>query len=57
MALVSTIVVVVVLGLLVVRSAGLDEVKQAFFSRDEYEDAFPDILSAFWINVKIFLIS
>jgi polar amino acid transport system permease protein len=32
-------------------------VKQAFFSRQEFEEAFPDILSAFWINVKIFLIA
>jgi polar amino acid transport system permease protein len=32
-------------------------VKEAFFSRQEFEDAFPDILSAFWTNVKIFLIA
>jgi polar amino acid transport system permease protein len=32
-------------------------VKQAFFSTEELDDALPDILSAFWINVKIFLIA
>ena len=41
--------------LVVVSSAGWDDVKQAFFDRQQFEEAFPDILSAFWINVKIFL--
>ncbi len=31
--------------------------KQAFFSRDQFEKSFPDILSAFWTNVKIFLVA
>ena len=42
---------------IVVHAAGWDDVKQAFFSRQEFEEAFPDILSAFWINVQIFLIA
>jgi len=40
-----------------VNAAGWDDVKQAFFDREEFEEAFPDILSAFWTNVKIFLIA
>ena len=43
--------------LVVVNSSGWDDVKQAFFSREEFASAFPDILRAFWINVKIFLIA
>lgn len=38
-------------------SAGWDEVKQAFLSRDQFEKSFPDIVAAFWTNVKIFLIA
>ena len=45
------------IAIVVVNSAGWDDVKQAFFSRQEFEEAFPDILSAFWINVQIFLIA
>ena len=56
-ALLSTAVVLTVVVVLVVRSPGWDEVKQAFFSRDQFEKSFPDILSAFWTNVKIFLIA
>jgi polar amino acid transport system permease protein len=40
-----------------VNAAGWDDVKQAFFDRQEFEEAFPEILSAFWTNVKIFLIA
>ena len=43
--------------MLVVTSAGWDEVKQAFFSREQFDRSFPDILAAFWTNVKIFLIA
>ena len=50
-------VVVGAIAFLVVNASGWDEVKEAFFNRQEFEEAFPDILSAFWINVKIFLIA
>lgn len=53
----STVVLVTVVALLVVTSAGWDEVKQAFFSREQFERSFPDILSAFWTNVQIFLVA
>jgi polar amino acid transport system permease protein len=48
---------VTVVALLVVNAAGWDEVKQAFFSREQFDQSFPDILSAFWTNVKIFLVA
>jgi len=48
---------VAVVAVLVVRSPGWDEVKQAFFDREQFEKSFPDILSAFWTNVKIFLVA
>ena len=40
-----------------VRSPGWEEVRQAFLSRDQLEKSFPDILAAFWTNVKIFLVA
>jgi polar amino acid transport system permease protein len=46
-----------VLGVLVVRSAGWEEVKAAFFSWDEFTRSFPEIASAFLVNVKIFFIA
>jgi len=42
---------------LIVRSPGWDVVKQRFFSREQFEKSFPDITSAFWLNVKIFLVA
>jgi len=54
---VSTAVLFAIVAVAVVSSAGWDEVKQAFFSRQEFEEAFPDILSAFWTNVQIFLVA
>ena len=46
-----------VVALAVVNAAGWEDVKQAFFSREQFDKSFPDILSAFWTNVKIFLIA
>jgi polar amino acid transport system permease protein len=56
-AVVSTVIVVGAIVFLIVNASGWDDVKQAFFNRQEFEEAFPDILSAFWINVKIFLVA
>ncbi len=50
-------VLLTVVAVLVVRSPGWDEVKQAFFARDQFEKSFPAILGAFWTNVKIFLVA
>jgi polar amino acid transport system permease protein len=51
------VVLVGAIAFLVVNASGWDDVKQAFFNKQEFEESFPDILSAFWINVKIFLVA
>ena len=53
----STAIFVALIAFAVVNSAGWDDVKQSFFDRQEFEEAFPEILSAFWTNVKIFLVA
>jgi len=50
---------VVVLGLMVtavVTSEGWPNVRDTFFSPDDFADAFPDVLDGFWLDVKLFLI-
>ena len=56
-ALASTAVVVAALVLLVVNSAGWPEVKAAFLDGEVFGDSFPEIASAFLVNVKIFCIA
>jgi polar amino acid transport system permease protein len=43
--------------LLVVTSAGWDEVKEAFFSGEQFKESLPDIAAAFKLNVKLFLVA
>lgn len=59
-ALVAAISTVVVGGLLVtavVTAPGWDEVRASFFSWDDLTASLEDIVPAFWLNVKIFLIA
>src|SRR5215211_8097366 len=56
-AVVSTAFFFGLLTLVVVTSPGWAEVRQAFFSGEQFRESFPDILDAFWLNVKIFLIA
>jgi polar amino acid transport system permease protein len=56
-AVVSTAVVATAIGLAVVRSPGWPEVKRAFFSGERFRGSFPDIATAFLLNVRIFLIA
>ncbi len=53
-AVLSTVVLVTVLGLIVVNSAGWPAVKTAFFSGYYFRTSFRSILDAFWLNIKIF---
>jgi polar amino acid transport system permease protein len=46
-----------VIAVLVTQSPGWDRFKAYFFDWDLYRESFPEILDAFLINVKIFLIS
>jgi polar amino acid transport system permease protein len=56
-AIASTVVVVVGLGVAITQSPGWPEVKTTFFNRQEFRDSFPEIARAFLLNVKIFCIS
>ena len=52
----STVVVVGGLIALVVTSPGWQDVRQLFFSWEDFESAFPDVLSGFWLDVKMFVV-
>ncbi len=56
-ALLSTVVVFTVLLLVIANSPGWPEVKTAFFNREVFSDAFPEVLRAFWLNIKIFCVA
>jgi polar amino acid transport system permease protein len=53
---VSTIVVLGGLVAVIVTSKGWPTVQEAFFSPTDFADAFPQVLSGFWIDIKLFLI-
>ena len=52
----STVVVIGGLITLVVTSPGWTDVKQLFFSWEDFKLAFPDVLKGFWLDVKMFMI-
>ncbi len=56
-AAVSTLVVGGVLVALVLTAPGWPDVRASFFSWHHFTTSFGDILPAFWINVKVFLIA
>jgi polar amino acid transport system permease protein len=51
----STVVVFAALAVVVVRAPGYDEVREAFFDGERFREAFPDVLDAFWLNVRVFV--
>lgn len=53
----STVVVFGVVILVVVNSPGWPAVRESFFSWDDFKASFPEILSGFGRNVRIFLIA
>ena len=55
-AAVSTVVVLGSLTLLVVSSPGWDEVRRTFFSAEDFGAIFPDVLEAFWLDIRIFMV-
>jgi polar amino acid transport system permease protein len=55
-AAVSTVVVLGILTALTLTSPGWPEVKDKFFNVQEFRDTFPDILEAFWLDVRVFCI-
>ncbi|MFF4415971.1 amino acid ABC transporter permease [Streptosporangium sp. NPDC001559] len=56
-ATVSTLLVVVLLVWGVTASPGWVRVRETFFDPEQFVRAFPDVLSGFLLNVKIFLIA
>jgi polar amino acid transport system permease protein len=56
-ALASTVVVFTAIGFAIVNAPGWPEIKQQFFDWSEVKATFPEILSAFWLNVKIFCLA
>jgi polar amino acid transport system permease protein len=53
-AVLSTLVVVTAIVVVVARSPGWPAFKAYFFNWDYYRESFPEILDAFWVNVKLF---
>ena len=56
-AIASTVVFLTAIVVLVVTSPGWAEVKQSFFNGAAFRESFPNIVRAFWLNVKIFSIA
>jgi len=54
-AVVSSVVVLGGLAAIVLTSSGWPAVKSTFFSWSAFKTSFPDILTAFWIDVKLFI--
>ncbi len=55
-AAISSLVVLGGLTALVLTSPGWPEVQRKFFSWSEFKSAFPDVLNAFWLDVKLFVV-
>jgi polar amino acid transport system permease protein len=53
----SLIAFAVVIVLLIGRSSGWAAVQETFFSGEQFAASFPEVVSAFWLNVRIFLIA
>jgi polar amino acid transport system permease protein len=55
-AAISTVVVLGGLAALLLTSPGWPSVRETFFNWAAFKDAFPDVLRAFWLDVKLFLV-
>ncbi|HTR74054.1 MAG TPA: amino acid ABC transporter permease [Solirubrobacterales bacterium] len=53
---VSSVVVIGGLAALVLTSPGWPSVRETFFSWSEFTNAFPEVLSGFWLDIKIFMV-
>ena len=56
-ALASTIVVFGLLGWFIVSSPGWPRVQQSFFDAETWDESWPRVTRAFWVNVQLFLIA
>ena len=55
-AALSSIVVIGGLAALVLTSPGWPTVRETFFSWSEFTNSFPEVLSGFWLDVKVFMV-
>jgi len=55
-AAISSIIVLGGLAALALTSPGWPDVRDTFFSWSAFKSAFPDVLSGFWLDVRMFLI-
>lgn len=53
----SLVITVVVVSFIVVRTPGWSAVQETFFNPEAFSDSFPELLKAFWLNIRIFLIA
>src|SRR3954451_4925376 len=56
-AALSSIVVLGGLAVLILTSPGWPEVRETFFNWEVFKESLPDVLKAFWLDVKIFLVA
>lgn len=55
-AALSSVVVIGGLAALVLTSPGWPRVRETFFSWTEFKNAFPEVLSGFWLDIKVFMV-
>src|SRR6201996_9575164 len=55
-AALSSLVVIGGLAALVHTSPGWPTVRETFFSWSEFKNSFPEVLSGFWLDVKVFMV-
>lgn len=53
----SLVITVAVVSFIVVRTPGWSAVQETFFNPEAFSDSFPELLKAFWLNIRIFLIA
>jgi len=55
-AVLSSVLVIGGLAALVLTSPGWPTVRETFFSWSEFENAFPEVLDGFWLDIKVFMV-
>ncbi|MBX7188000.1 MAG: amino acid ABC transporter permease [Solirubrobacterales bacterium] len=55
-AVLSSVLVLGGLAAVILTSSGWPDVREMFFSAESFRDSFPDILKAFWIDIKLFMV-
>lgn len=56
-ATISTVAVLTAIVVIVPRAPGWPRVRQSFFDGEVFVDTFPTLLSAFWLDIRIFLVA